>query len=138
LDAGEDFGDLARELSLDEATKEDGGELGWVDNASEEEGRERQWLARDELDLSYAVKVFDLEVGAPSEPIPGPGGYFIFEVEEKQADRDVTAEQRTTISGSYFSLWLAEQRTLFAVPDTQPLLEDFGKYEWAIVKAFDL
>jgi foldase protein PrsA len=138
LDAGEDFGDLARELSLDEETKEEGGERGWVDSATEEEGGEREWLTRDELDLSYAVKVFDLEVGAPSQPIPGPGGYFIFEVEEKQADREVTAEQRTTISSSYFSLWLAEQRTLFAVPDTQPLLEDFGKYEWAIVKAFEL
>jgi parvulin-like peptidyl-prolyl isomerase len=82
--------------------------------------------------------VFDLEVGAPSQPIPGPGGYFIFEVEEKDAEREVTDDQRSTISTDYFYFWLAEQRTLVAVPDTQPLLEDFGNFEWAIEKGFGL
>ena len=124
LDGGEDFGDLARELSLDSATKDKGGE--------------RDWVARDELDLSYASKVPALEVGTHSQPIPGPGGYFIFEVEEKQPDREVTPEQRSSISSSYFSLWLNEQRTLFAVPDIQPLLEDPGKLQWAANKAFGL
>lgn len=136
LDAGEDFGDLARELSLDETTKEKGGELGWVDSATEEEGGEREWLTRDELDLSYAVKVFDLEVGAPSEPIPGPGGYFIFEVEEKEADREVTGDQRASISYRYFTYWLDEQGTL--LPSREFVSSDLGKYQWAIEKAFDL
>jgi len=122
LDAGEDFGDLARELSLDSATKEEGGE--------------RDWLARDELNLSYAVKVFDLEVGALSQPIPAPGGYYIFEVLEEQAEREVTPEQRSRMSSSYFSLWLNEQRTLFAVPELQPLLLDADKLQWAVDKAF--
>jgi len=121
LDAGEDFGDLARELSLDSATKEEGGE--------------RDWLARDELNLSYAVKVFDLEVGTASEPIPAPGGYYIFEVLEEQAEREVTPEQRSRMSSSYFSLWLNEQRTLFAVPEFQPLL-DADKLQWAVDKTF--
>jgi peptidyl-prolyl cis-trans isomerase D len=136
LDAGEDFGDLARELSLDEATKEEGGERGWVDSASEEEGRERQWLARDELDLSYAVKVFDLEVGTPSQPIPGPGGYFIFEVEEKEAEREVTGDQRDRISTSYFTRWLEEQGTL--VSSTEFVSSDADKLQWAVEKAFGL
>jgi parvulin-like peptidyl-prolyl isomerase len=90
----------------------------------------------DELDLSYAVKVFDLEVGIPSQPIPGTGGYFIFEVEEKQADREVTDDQRSTISNTYFYLWLNEQRTFLAVPETQPLLLDANKLQWAVNKAF--
>jgi parvulin-like peptidyl-prolyl isomerase len=124
LDAGEDFGDLARELSLDTATKDEGGERGWV--------------ARDELDLSYAVKVFNLEVGTYSQPIPGPGGYFIFEVEEKQPDREVTDDQRSTISSTYFSLWLNEQRTLLDVPETQPILLDANKLQWAVNKGFGL
>jgi len=122
LDGGEDFGDLARELSLDSATKEEGGE--------------RDWLARDELDLKYAVEVFDLEVGTLSQPILARGGYFIFEVEEKEADREVTDDQRGRISSSYFSLWMGEQRTFFAVPDIQPLLEDIDKFEWTLEKAF--
>ncbi len=124
LDAGEDFGELARELSLDSGTKEEGGEKGW--------------LARDELNLSYGVKVFALEVGAPSQPIPGPGGYFIFEVEEKQGEREVTPEQGSRISSGYFALWLSEQRTLFAVPDIQPLLQDPDKLQWAADRAFGL
>jgi len=136
LDAGEDFGELAGELSLDNATKEEGGERGWVDSASEEEGREREWLARDELDLSYAVKVFDLEVGVPSEPIPGPGGYFIFEVEEKEAEREVTPEQRTRISSSYRDLWLSEQGTL--LPSTEFVSSDLDKFQWAAERAFGL
>jgi hypothetical protein len=136
LDAGEDFGDLARELSLDEETKEEGGERGWVDSATEEEGGEREWLTRDELDLSYAVKVFDLEVGALSEPIAGPGGYYIFEVEEKEADREVTGDQRATISYRYFTYWLDEQGTL--LPSREFVSSDFGKYQWAVEKAFDL
>jgi parvulin-like peptidyl-prolyl isomerase len=124
LEAGEDFGDLARELSLDTATKEEGGERGWV--------------ARDELGLSYAVKVFDLEVGTVSQPIPGPGGYFIFEVEEKQPDREVADDQRSTISSTYFSLWVNEQQTFLAVPQTQPVLLDAADLQWAIDKAFSL
>jgi parvulin-like peptidyl-prolyl isomerase len=136
LDAGEDFGDLARELSLDEATKGEGGERGWPDNANEEEEGERQWLARDELALSYAVRVFDLEVGVPSQPIPGPGGYFIFEVEEREVDREVTDDQRTSISGSYFTHWLGEQGTL--VPSTEFVSSDADKLQWAVEKAFGL
>jgi len=136
LDAGEDFGELARELSLDEDTKEEGGERGWVDSASEEEGREREWLARDELDLSYGVKVFALEVETPSQPIPGPGGYFIFEVEEKEAEREVTDDQRTSMSSNYFTHWLDEQGTL--VPSTEFVSSDQDKFQWAAEKAFGL
>jgi foldase protein PrsA len=122
LDAGEDFGELAGELSLDNATKEEGGEKGWV--------------ARDELDLSYGAKVFALEVETPSQPIPGPGGYFIFEVEEKEAEREVTPEQRTRISSSYFTHWLDEQGTL--VPSTEFVSSDQDKFQWAAEKAFGL
>jgi len=122
LNGGEDFGNLARELSLDIVTKDKGGE--------------RDWVARDELDLSYASKVLALEVGTLSQPIPGPGGYFIFEVEEKQSDREVTPEQRSSISVGYFTLWANEQRTLFAVPDIQPLLLDTAKLQWAADRAF--
>ena len=124
LNGGEDFGNLARELSLDSATKNKGGE--------------RDWVARDELDLSYAGKVLALEVGTPSQPIPGPGGYFIFEVEEKEPEREVTPEQKSRISSSYFTLWANEQRTLLALPDIQPLLEDSAKLQWAANRAFGL
>lgn len=122
LDAGEDFGDLARELSQDTATKEEGGERGWV--------------AQDELDLSYGAKVFALDVGTPSQPIAGTGGYFIFEVEEKEAEREVTDEQRSTISGNYFAHWYGEQSTL--VPSEDYVSSDPDKFQWAAERAFGL
>ena len=122
LDAGEDFGDLARELSQDSATKEEGGEKGWV--------------AQDELDLSYGAKVFALDVGTPSQPLPGTGGYFIFEVEEKEAEREVTDEQRSTMSGTYFTHWLAEQGTV--VPSKDYVSSDADKFQWAAKRAFGL
>jgi parvulin-like peptidyl-prolyl isomerase len=93
-------------------------------------------VARDELDLSYAAKVFDLEVGTVSQPIPGPGGYFIFEVEEKETYREVTDEQRTSISNSYFTYWLDEQRTL--LPSTDFVSSDADKFQWAAKRAFGL
>jgi parvulin-like peptidyl-prolyl isomerase len=80
--------------------------------------------------------VFDLEVGAPSEPIPGPGGYFIFEVEEREAEREVTDEQRTSISSSYFMYWLDEQSTL--LPSTEYVSSDADKFQWAGERAFGL
>jgi parvulin-like peptidyl-prolyl isomerase len=97
LNAGEDFAAVAKEMSSD-TTKDAGGEKGWV--------------AIEELDPSYAAKVFALELGQRSEPLEGQGGFLIVEVEEKQAGRPLEQAQRANIGSRYFSLWLNEQRTL--------------------------
>ena len=98
LNAGEDFAAVAKEMSSDTATKDQGGEKGWV--------------VIEELDPTYAAKVFALEAGQRGEPLEGQGGFFIVEVEEKQAQRPLEDVQRTTVGGRYFSLWMAEQQTL--------------------------
>jgi parvulin-like peptidyl-prolyl isomerase len=98
LNAGEDFATVAMEMSSDTATKDAGGEKGWV--------------AIEEIDPSYAAKVFALEVGQRSEPLEGTGGYLIVEMEEKEAGRPLEQAQRDTIGNRYFGLWLNEQRTL--------------------------
>lgn len=120
LDAGEDFGDLARELSLDTTTKEKGGEQGWV--------------TRDELDPAVGQKVFALDAGARSEPIAGAGGQFIVQVEERQPDMAVTDQQRSTLAASYFSYWLEEQRTL--IPRAEYVSTNSDKLNWVVVRAF--
>lgn len=114
LNAGEDFATVAKEMSSDTATKDKGGERGWV--------------AMEELDPSYAAKVFALEVGQRSEPLEGEGGFLIVEVEEKQAGRPLESTQRTTIGSRYLSLWLAEQRTL--LPTTNWVSFDADKFQW--------
>jgi hypothetical protein len=114
LNAGEDFATVAKEMSSDTATKDAGGEKGWV--------------AMEELDSSYAAKVFALEVGQRSEPLEGTGGFLIVEVEEKQAGRPLESAQRDAIGSRYFSLWLAEQRTL--EPSTNWVSGDADKFKW--------
>ncbi|MDP2948145.1 MAG: peptidylprolyl isomerase [Chloroflexota bacterium] len=120
LDAGEDFGDLARQLSLDPTAKDNGGERGW--------------LARDELDLASGPVVFALEVGGHSQPIAGPGGQFIVQVEERQPDMAVTDQQRSTLAASYFTYWLEEQRTL--IPRAEYVSTNSDKLSWVVVRAF--
>jgi parvulin-like peptidyl-prolyl isomerase len=114
LNAGEDFATVAMEMSSDSATKDAGGEKGWV--------------AIEELDQAYAAKVFALEVGQRSEPLEGQGGFYIIEVEEKQAGRPLEEAQRTTIGSRYFSLWLAEQRIF--LPTTNYVSVDADKFQW--------
>jgi parvulin-like peptidyl-prolyl isomerase len=114
LNAGEDFATVAQEMSSDSATKDAGGEKGWV--------------ALEELDQSYGAKVFALDVGQRSEPLQGQGGFYIIEVEEKQAGRPLEETQRTTIGSQYYSLWLAEQRTF--LPTTIWVSSDADKFQW--------
>jgi parvulin-like peptidyl-prolyl isomerase len=114
LNAGEDFATVAKEMSSDTATKDAGGEKGWV--------------AKEELDPSYAAKVFALEVGQRSAPLEGTGGFLIVEVEEKQAGRPLETAQRSAIGSRYYSLWLAEQRTL--IPTTNWVSFDADKFQW--------
>jgi hypothetical protein len=114
LAAGEDFATVAKEMSSDTATKDAGGEKGWV--------------TMEELDPSYAAKVFALEVGQRSEPLEGTGGFLIVEVEEEQAGRPLETAQRSAVGSRYYSLWLAEQRTL--VPTTNWVSFDADKFQW--------
>jgi parvulin-like peptidyl-prolyl isomerase len=114
LNAGEDFAAVATEMSSDTATKDKGGEKGWV--------------ALEELEASYAAKVFALEVGQRSEPLEGTGGFLIIEVEEKQAGRPLESTQRTAIGTRYSSLWISEQRAL--LPTINWVSFDADKFQW--------
>ena len=113
LNAGEDFAAVAIEMSSDTTTKDAGGEKGWV--------------AIEELDPSYAAKVFALEVGQRSDPLEGQGGFLIVEMEEKETSRPLEQAQRSTIGSRYLNLWVDEQRTLLATAT----YFDTDKLEWA-------
>jgi len=119
LNAGEDFATVASEMSTDTATKDAGGEKGWVTIEDLEVGA---------LAPAEAAKVFALEAGQRSEPLEGQGGFLIVEVEEKQAGRPLEDAQRNTIGGRYFSLWLDEQRTL--IPTVNYVSSDTDKIQW--------
>ena len=66
--AGEDFAALADQYS-DLETK-NGGELGW--------------MSEHETELDYRKPLFVLAAGAVSEPVPGPGGFYLYKVDQER------------------------------------------------------
>lgn len=95
LDAGEDFAALAKEVSADEKTAADGGELGWV--------------YRGQMDDAFDQVAFSLESGQISDPVKMKDGYAIIQVEEKDAEHPAeqkTLDQRRTQA---FGDWLQAQ-----------------------------
>jgi len=92
LEAGEDFATLAQELSIDEATKENGGDMGW--------------MAFDERDISFSAMAFQLEVGEISQVIETARGYEILKLEEKDEDRELDLLMLQRRKNAAFSTWL--------------------------------
>ncbi len=92
LEEGEDFATLAQELSIDEATKENGGDVGW--------------MAFDERDISFSAMAFQLEVGEISQVIETARGYEILKLEETDADRELDPAALERRKNAAFSTWL--------------------------------
>lgn len=92
LNAGEDFAAVAAEISLDETTKQIGGDLGW--------------FTPEELlvpELSQAA--FALQPGEISQPIGTELGYHIIQTIEF-AERPVDPDRRVYIAQARFENWL--------------------------------
>ncbi len=98
-DAGEDFGKLARELSIDEATREQGGELDWIPKGV----------------YIYNNDPFMWEVGKPAEVLAvvegaatEPMAYYVLLVKEiaqrQVADRYISEFQNRT-----YEKWLVDE-----------------------------
>ena len=75
-EGGEDFATVARELSTDESTAANGGELGW--------------FTREEMVAPFAEAAFALEPGSISEPVETEFGWHVIQVEERDPDRPLT------------------------------------------------
>jgi len=66
--AGESFAELAKEYSDDAKTKNDGGDLGWIERGS--------------IATEWEVIVFAMEKGEVRGPISGPRGFHVFYVSD--------------------------------------------------------
>ncbi|MDO8688034.1 MAG: peptidylprolyl isomerase, partial [Dehalococcoidales bacterium] len=107
IEKGEAFADVAREVSLDETSKADGGDLGW--------------LPRGVLDPRFEDVAFRLIPGEVSIPIPqvlpsptdqgteDTGGYFLFMVSEKAAAREIAAEFLPGVKSQALDKWLVTE-----------------------------
>lgn len=96
LDAGEDFGDLAREVSLDTETGEKGGELGWI--------------PRGAMDFLFDETAFSLNIGEASDILPTEQGFYLLKVSEKAVAREIEEEFLQVLKGQALQDWFAEER----------------------------
>jgi parvulin-like peptidyl-prolyl isomerase len=95
---GADFTDLAAQSSLDTATKDKGGDLGWLGFDSIQYGSD------------FGTAAFSLKVGEISQPIESIYGYHIVQVLGHEI-RPLTEQEYQDAVTAAFNTWLEEQRT---------------------------
>lgn len=91
------FGDVARDVSEDYQTANEGGELGWV--------------ARYQLGAAQEDAIFGLsDVDEISDPVDaGSSGIFIYQLLESSDSREIEPERLDQIRTSGFQRWLQEE-----------------------------
>ena len=96
LNGGEDFAAVAAEVSTDASSKDNGGE--------------KPWAARGELEDALDQAIFALQPGQRSGAVQTQNGAVVIEVLERQPDRDISPEQRIALGDRAFGKWLADLR----------------------------
>ncbi len=102
-EAGEDFADLAREVSLDKVSGEQGGDFGW--------------LPRGVLPSSWFDEVaFSLTIGDVSEPLAYASDpmsteifYYLLMVSEKAEAREIDEDSLQILKAQALDVWLLEE-----------------------------
>ena len=97
LEAGEDFAELAREVSLDAQSAEKGGDLGWASPHA--------------LASGFGYVASTLEVGEVSEPLQFEegGAFYLIMVSEKADARELDEVSLQVLRGKALDDWLAEE-----------------------------
>jgi parvulin-like peptidyl-prolyl isomerase len=101
LGQGADFVSLARERSVDVATRDNGGDLGWFPRG----------LIAPELETA----AFALQPGEISAAVLLGERYHIIQVVERDAARPLSPEEKVDVSFAMFDRWLAEQRAVAVI-----------------------
>jgi parvulin-like peptidyl-prolyl isomerase len=96
LESGEDFSELAREVSTDPGSAANGGDLGW--------------FSRGRMVPEFEIVAFDLEIGEISEPVQSQFGWHIIQVlgHEERPLEETAFEQ---LRDQEFRSWLETQRS---------------------------
>ena len=115
LTAGEDFADLASELSKDTSNKEKGGELGW--------------FPRGIMVKQFEEIAFSLPAGQTSDPVRTPFGFHVIKVEEGPIKRALDPALLEQTRARHFDDWLNSQKG----PDSLNVKRFFSadKLSWA-------
>jgi parvulin-like peptidyl-prolyl isomerase len=105
LKGGEDFAKVAKEVSTDAATKDNGGDLGW--------------FAKADKATEITDAIWTLKIGDYSTPVKSTDGYHVFQVLGHEV-RNLDATQFSTLKSKTFQDWLdtANKRTDIVRYDT--------------------
>lgn len=114
LQQGEAFEDVAREVSEDPGSREQGGDLGW--------------FPRGMMHPPFEEAAFALEPGQRSGVVQSPSGYHIIEVLERDANRALQPEEVEQLKQTAFQQWLRDQRTSAEIQITLQA----GEREWLL------
>ncbi|MDP2729512.1 MAG: peptidylprolyl isomerase [Dehalococcoidales bacterium] len=105
LDAGEDFAALAREVSVDENSGENGGDLGWVIRGILEPQVDYEVWAMSPGNVSDPILYYD-----PSDPeAMAPVGYYILKVSERSDAREVDEKYLPVLESRLLGDWYSEE-----------------------------
>jgi len=97
LQNGEDFAKLAQELSTDTATKDKGGDLGW--------------LPRGKMVAEFDEAAFALQPGQISGIVETQFGFHIIRVEEREANRPLEPSDLEAAKSKAVEEWYRTRRT---------------------------
>ncbi len=122
IENGGDFVALAKEKSLDSATKDSGGDVGWIP---------RGVLAPSVEELIFSLKPKEIT------NIPVSRGVFVIEMLEKDDNREVDAAQKSSLATRAFEDWVEEKKTSITIVNNMDLGGgDSKKIEWAVSRAY--
>ena len=93
---GADFGEIARQYSMDEITRASGGDLGFIPHGV--------------MPLAFDNAAFALNVNQISEIVPVEAGFMIIQVLEINPARTVSDEYWPLVQQYAFETWLANER----------------------------
>ena len=103
LGAGEDFATLDEELSQHTATKENGGDLGWL-------SRYKMSFVFDEFAFNPELELETLSEPIRDETVTTGGGYWLLKVLDKEDSKQISDDDRSFLKTKaldewVFSLW---------------------------------
>src|SRR5256885_2954682 len=110
LDANTDFAEIAKQYSEDSATKDNGGDMGWIAPGMI-------------THLSAATELFTLHAGKGRQPHHRPTTTARDKVNEEADSRDLDDTQKKTISDNAYQYWLNQQKKAHDIVRLIPGLE---------------
>ena len=96
LEAGEDFATVAQEMSIDEGTRDSGGDLGW--------------FPPGQMVAEFEKAAFNTPVGEISESVQSSFGYHIIKVEDRDENRELDLAILSEKQANVVDQWLEEKR----------------------------